>query len=165
MKFIKLKKKHPSLKLVLAGPVGHKGRKILNSMKHEDVTYLGYVTHQTKINLLTHTKIFAYPSLFEGFGFPALEAMMTKTPVVASWTTSLKEILGDNALLTHPHNHDELELAIDSILADQSLTNKLTEQGYAHAQTFTWNRCATQTAEILKNTTNKTQSSPLNPQS
>ncbi len=161
--FKNLKKKHTNLQLVIVGPLGFRGKEIIKKISHDDVIYLGYVTHKTKQNLLTHAKVFAYPSLFEGFGFPALEAMMMKTPVVASWTTSLKEILGSHTLLTNPYNHDELALAINSLLTDTILRNKLAESAHNHAQTFTWSRCANQTAQILKDTANKTQSSPLNP--
>jgi len=152
-KELKKNSQHKKLKLIIAGPLGHKGSEILKTAHsyhiQNDVTYMGYVSPQTKNNLLTHASVFVYPSLFEGFGFPPLEAMMARTPVVASWTTSLKEVLGSHALLTHPHKHSELSTAIHALLTQPELRQELVESAYTHAQTFTWRHCAQQTANTL----------------
>ena len=157
--FARLKKnpQHKDLQLIIAGPLGCKGRRIINTTKKLNIsastTYLGYVTQQAKNNLLEHAEIFVYPALFEGFGFPPLEAMIRNTPVIASWTTSLKEVLGTHALLTHPHKPDDITTAMETLLTDKAFTHQLTSDAYQHATTFTWQRCAQQTAHILKNIT------------
>lgn len=145
---------HTQLELKIIGPTGHRAQqtlKLINQLKIEkNVSYLGYVTEQQKHNLLANAHAFVYPSLFEGFGFPLLEAMSHGTPVITSWSSSLKEVCGNNALLINPYNYDELVDAIRAILEDEQLHTKLSQQGKQHAAQFTWNKCAQQTSDVLK---------------
>jgi glycosyltransferase involved in cell wall biosynthesis len=94
--------------------------------------------------------VFAYPSLYEGFGLPALEAMACGVPVVASNTSSLPEVVGEAGVLVDPLDVGELAAALDGLLADADRRDALREQGIARARTFTWTRAAEQTWDVYE---------------
>jgi len=91
---------------------------------------------------LAGAAVLAYPSLYEGFGFPPLQAMRTGVPVVATRAGSLPEVLGDGALLVSPGDHDDLAQALDACLTDGGVRDRLVEAGARRAEEFTWERCA-----------------------
>jgi glycosyltransferase involved in cell wall biosynthesis len=84
----------------------------------------------------------AYPSLYEGFGFPPLQAMRAGVPVVATRAGSLPEVLGDGACLVDPGDHEALVEALDACLADETLRARLIAAGAAWSARFSWERCA-----------------------
>jgi glycosyltransferase involved in cell wall biosynthesis len=92
---------------------------------------------------------FIYPSLYEGFGLPVLEAMSCGTPVITSNTTSLPEVAGDAGILVNPHNIEEIALAIKEILSDEQLRDNLRMKGLQRAQNFTWEKTALQVWHVL----------------
>jgi glycosyltransferase involved in cell wall biosynthesis len=94
--------------------------------------------------------IFVYPSLYEGFGMPVLEAMACGTPVVASNASSLPEVAGDAALLVDPSNVDSLKEAIDTLTRDTAKRGDLSQRGIARAATFSWTRTARETASVYR---------------
>jgi glycosyltransferase involved in cell wall biosynthesis len=92
--------------------------------------------------------VFVYPSLYEGFGMPPLEAMILGCPVITSNTSSLPEVVGDAALLVDPYDSSALAAAIDQVLTDRLLASTLRRRGQDRAQEFTWRRCAQETVAV-----------------
>jgi glycosyltransferase involved in cell wall biosynthesis len=106
----------------------------------------GYVPEADKAALLTGADVFAYPSRYEGFGLPVLEAMACGTPVVTTTGGSLPEIAGDAATLIEPGDDTALAAAIAKLASDQAARADAATRGLARAATFTWERCAELTA-------------------
>jgi len=94
--------------------------------------------------------VVAYPSLYEGFGFPPLEAMALGTPVVASDRGSLPEVLGGAASLVDPTDDGALGGALDAVLTNRDLRARLRQTGVAHARTYTWAKCADRTHDVYR---------------
>lgn len=92
--------------------------------------------------------VFVFPSLYEGFGFPVLEAMACGCPVICSNRTSLPEIAGDAAVYINGEDENELVTAIKRVLSNKQLQEKLRKKGYAQAKKFTWGKCAEETIQV-----------------
>ena len=110
--------------------------------------FTGYVAEEDLPALYSGAVAFVFPSLYEGFGLPALEAMACGTPVITSNTTSLPEVVGDAALLVDPTDPDKLCEAMSTILSDHSLREELRRKGLMRAAEFSWKRCAELTARV-----------------
>lgn len=108
----------------------------------ERVRFLGFAADEDLPAIYTLASCLAYPSFYEGFGLPILEAMACGTPVVASRTSSLPEVAGGAALLVDPHNVEELTEALDRVLHDEALRAEMRAAGRRQAQGFTWERAA-----------------------
>jgi glycosyltransferase involved in cell wall biosynthesis len=106
----------------------------------QDVRFFGFVPDRTLAALYRLASAFAFPSLYEGFGLPPLEAMACGTPVVTSRISSLPEVVGDAALLVDPYSVDEIALGIERILGDDALRAVLVERGRARVRDFSWKR-------------------------
>jgi alpha-1,3-rhamnosyl/mannosyltransferase len=91
-----------------------------------------------------------YPSFYEGFGFPALEAMLTRTPVVASNAGCLPEVLGDAALLVDPTDTRAFITAVESVLTNPEVRNGLIDRGRTRVKRYSWRRCADETVEVYR---------------
>lgn len=100
--------------------------------------------------LYSHAEVFVFPSIYEGFGMPVLEAMACGAPVITSNTTALPEVAGDAALLVNPEDTDELADAMVRVLNDSSLRAALREKGFRRAKQFTWERAARQTLAVYR---------------
>jgi len=100
--------------------------------------------------LYAHASMLVMPSLYEGFGFPVLEAMAVGTPVVCSDTSSLPEVAGDAAILFPPHDQEALASAIENVIQNRSLAEQLRRKGFEQARQFTWQRTAEQTIAIYR---------------
>lgn len=98
--------------------------------------------------------ILVYPSLYEGFGLPILEAMACGTPVVTSNVSSMPEVGGDAAIYVDPENEDQIKQSIEKILKDKELQKKLREKGIVQAKKFSWQKCADETAGLYKELVN-----------
>jgi glycosyltransferase involved in cell wall biosynthesis len=109
--------------------------------------FTGYVDDDALPELYAAARVFAYPSLYEGFGIPPLEAMACGTPVVASTAGALPEVLGDAALLVEPHDVDALSQALAAAAQDHG---ELRRRGLARAAEFTWARTAEQTWQVYQ---------------
>lgn len=118
-----------------------------SSAQHRSrLIFTGYVADEDLPALYSGAAAFVFPSLYEGFGLPALEAMVCGTPVITSNTTSLPEVVGDAALLVDPADPDQLRDAMATVLADPSLREELRRKGLERASQFSWKRCADLTA-------------------
>ena len=111
--------------------------------------FTGYVADEELAALYAAARVFAYPSLYEGFGIPPVEAMACGTPVVASTAGALPEVLGDAALLVDPYDEDQLTQALEAAANDQG---DLSRRGLLRAQQFNWARAAEQTWSVYRDT-------------
>jgi glycosyltransferase involved in cell wall biosynthesis len=109
----------------------------------------GYVSEANKAALLAGAEALVYPSRYEGFGFPVLEAMAAGTPVVTSDRSSLPEVAGPDSVLVDPESTDAIAAGIERVLTDGALQARLREAGPKRAASFTWERTARATAEVL----------------
>ena len=116
----------------------------------EDVILTGYVADEDLPALYRQASAFVYPSLFEGFGLPPLEAMACGTPVVTSDTSSLPEVTGDAALLIDPQRDDQIAGALLQIVNDPSLRSRLRAAGLEQAKRFTWREAAEKTLQLYR---------------
>jgi glycosyltransferase involved in cell wall biosynthesis len=110
--------------------------------------FTGFIPEEEKPSFFAACEIFVYPSLYEGFGLPVLEAMACGTPTITSNISSLPEVAGDAAVLIDPRNVDELAAAIRALLADQPMRQELRRRGIERSKQFTWENTASRTANI-----------------
>ncbi len=143
-----------NVKLVIAGSKGWLYKDIFkvakNSSVRNDIIFTGFIEDKDKSILYSNAELFVYPSFYEGFGFPPLEAMMYGTPVITSNFSSLPEAVGDAAIMVNPYNLDELAEAMKIVLADNKLKNLLVKKGFERVKKFNWKKCAEETLEVLK---------------
>jgi len=110
----------------------------------QEVRFFGFVPHETLAALYRMATVFAFPSLYEGFGLPPLEAMACGTPVVTSRISSLPEVVGDGALLVDPYSEDDIAQGIARVLDDEDLRARLVERGLERAASYSWARSVRQ---------------------
>jgi glycosyltransferase involved in cell wall biosynthesis len=115
---------------------------------HKHVRFLGFQTDQTLASLYRLAAVFVFPSLYEGFGLPPLEAMASGTPVVTSNVSSLPEVAGDAAVLVDPYDADAIRDGIKRVLTDPVLRQELRRKGLQRAREFSWERSVARTREI-----------------
>ena len=139
--------------LVLAGRRGWLAETIMQRATalglRDRVRLLGYVPDADLPALLSGALAFAFPSLYEGFGMPVLEAMACGTPVLTSTTSALPEVAGDAALLVDPTDTNALAAALARLATDAPLRTALRIRGLSRAAQFTWERCARETLAVL----------------
>ena len=116
----------------------------------EDVRFLGWVSAEELDNLYAAADCFVFPSLYEGFGFPVLEAMARGVPVATSGRASLAEVAGDAALVFDPEDEGSIADAIDTLLRDEALRERLRTAGRERASSFTWERAADLTVAVYR---------------
>ena len=114
------------------------------------IVMLGYVGERDKLALLSGAMLLAYPSLYEGFGFPVLEGFAAGVPVLTSNVSSLPEVAGDAAVLVDPDDIDAIAAGLSEIVADDDLRAVLSASGVARAARFTWEATARSTAAVLR---------------
>jgi glycosyltransferase involved in cell wall biosynthesis len=147
-----LRARWPRLELVLAGRPGWMAEPILAQAREQPdrVRILDYVPEADLAGLYSGAQVFVFPSLYEGFGFPVLEAMACGTPVVCSNTSSLPEVAGEAALTVDPADTGALAAAVGRVLDDPSLRAALVAKGKAQVQRFSWARAAAETMQVLE---------------
>ena len=116
----------------------------------EHVTFLGYVPDEDMPALYSGASVFAFPSLYEGFGLPVLEAMACGAPVVTSQGSATQEVAGDAALLVDPRDTSAIEHAIDQLISNRWLRSDLRSRGFERAKKFTWERAARDTLAVYQ---------------
>lgn len=140
------------LQLVLAGGWGWKSGEIRKCIASEPwVRHLGYVPREDLPALYRAAAVFAWPSVYEGFGLPVLEAMASGTPVITSHTSSLPELTRDAAILVNPYRADEITLALRELLSSPALQERLRRAGVEQAKNFSWAKAARKTQDVFKN--------------
>jgi len=148
----------PSLKtgakLVLAGKIDTRFldvRRLAERLNISDsVVQLGFVSENQLLALYKTACCFVFPSLYEGFGLPVLEAMAAGTPVITSRVSSLPEVAGDAALLVNPYDVDEIAEAMYKLFTDASFRDKLRQKGKERSKQFTWRKCAQKTLKVYE---------------
>ena len=145
-----------SLQLVIAGQKGWLYDEIFARVQalglEERVIFPGYVADKDKPALLSGALAYVFPSLYEGFGLPVLEAMACGTPVLTSNVSSLPEVAGEAALLVNPHQTAEIANGLTQLIRDASLRQQLVERGFRQIESFSWDKAAGQILEIIENT-------------
>ncbi|HTX86986.1 MAG TPA: glycosyltransferase family 1 protein [Candidatus Nanoarchaeia archaeon] len=139
--------------LVLAGSKGWKNKEIFQTIAQAKnksrIKAIGYVEKNERVALYNSAKIFAYPSFYEGFGLPVLEAMACGTPVIASDVSSLPEVAGDAALLVDPHDENSIGQALQLLMRDDKLRQLYSARGLNRAKNFSWQKSAGKYLKIL----------------
>ncbi len=152
--FAQLASSHPNLSLVLAGPSGWLAAPIHARVQNlglaHRVHFPGYIAEADKAALLSGARVFAFPSLYEGFGFPVLEAQACGVPVLTSNTTSLPEVAGDGALFVDPHDENAIAAGLSELLESTSLRQDVIQYGTENLARFSWEKTAHTVAELMK---------------
>jgi len=147
-----------NIDLILAGPKGYgfSAIKIMadKSKFFSQIKILGPVSDEQKKSLYANASVFVYPSFYEGFGFPPLEAMAFGVPVIASSSASLGEILGNAALLVQPYQTAELAAAISNILNNENLRKIYAQRGLDLVKRYQWKDAAEKLSVAFKNALN-----------
>ncbi|MBN1246169.1 MAG: glycosyltransferase family 4 protein [Anaerolineae bacterium] len=145
---------HPGLTLILAGPQGWFTEPIEARVRAlgltERISFPGYVATEDKAALISGARLFAYPSLHEGFGFPALEAQACGTPLLTSTTSSLPEVTGDGGVLVDPEQVDAIAGGLQRLLTDAELRERLIARGFENLRRFSWTKAARQVCDIIE---------------
>ncbi|MFZ2226191.1 MAG: glycosyltransferase family 1 protein [Candidatus Moraniibacteriota bacterium] len=142
-------------KLVIAGSNGWLDgeifREIANSKFKEKIILPGFISNEDKVYVYNLATLFVYPSFFEGFGFPPLEAMQCGVPVITSNNSSLPEICAEAGMLIDPDQPGEIARAMEQILENRALREKLIAVGLERAKQFSWEKTAKKTLKLLAN--------------
>src|SRR5579863_2266172 len=145
---------YPDLKLIIIGDdlSGNPDlrRTVIRSGVQNDVRFLGFIPIDVLRIFYDQAKIFVFPSLYEGFGLPPLEAMAHGTPVVTSNVSSLPEVVGDAAVLVNPENVFEIMRALHCVLMDRALRDRMKERGYQQATRFSWESSVRRILDIYR---------------
>ena len=136
--------------LVITGRIGWKSERIAARLRRPGIHHLDYVRASELEAVYQRAEVFVFPSLYEGFGFPLLEAMALGVPAIAARSSSLPEIGGDAALYFEPNDARELERLITSVIADPALRAEMIARGRARAAAFRWSDAAAKTLEVFR---------------
>lgn len=152
--FLKTQNNFEDLGLVIVGSPGWLYKNIYREAEASEykdkIIFKNYIKDEDRKFYYSLASVFVYPSFFEGFGFPPLEAMACGTPVVTSFNSSLPEVVGDGGILVDPNNLVDISMAVKSILVDPGLRKLLIKKGLERTQSFSWDRCARETLGVLK---------------
>jgi len=146
-----LRQQHP---LVIVGArgwlTGELERRLVPLERSGQIKRLGYVSQEDLPLIYSSAHAFVFPSLYEGFGLPVLEALASGTPTLTSNRSSLPEVAGDAALLVDPENVDTLTAGLERLLTDAEWRAQATERGLRQARQFSWERCVDETVAVYR---------------
>jgi glycosyltransferase involved in cell wall biosynthesis len=149
---LRAERRGEDLKLVVAGRMGWLYDDVFTTVKTlaltEEVIFTGFVGDEDLPDLYRGASMFIFPSLYEGFGLPILEAMASGVPVVTSDRASMPEVAGDAAILVDPHDPRAIAEAMAQVLAEDRLREALAQKGLERARRFTWDAVAQKTLEL-----------------
>jgi glycosyltransferase involved in cell wall biosynthesis len=150
---IKERSEFRSMRLVLAGQPGWLHKNVARAAKQspfrDQIIFRAQIENRDRVFLYNAARVFVFPSFFEGFGFPPLEAQASGTPVIASDRTSLPEILNNSAYLINPWRVDELAVKLTTLLSSPTEQKRLRVEGIKNARRFEWQKTAQATLSIL----------------
>jgi alpha-1,3-rhamnosyl/mannosyltransferase len=135
--------------LVIAGPEGWNSSSTMSRIR-QDANYLGYVAEAQMPGLVAGASLFVYPSLYEGFGFPVVQALAANVPVLTSRTSCLPEIGGDAAVYVDPSSPSEMAAQLARLLESPEERARLAQLGRARAEAYRWERCAKESLEFFR---------------
>ncbi len=148
--------------LILAGKRGYGYEdiriKILDSQFKNEIYEVGYITEEEKFSLLKNADIFLFPSLYEGFGLPVLEAQQAGVPIITADTSSLPEIAGEGAILVDPLSTEALAAAMEALVQNPEKRADIIEKATRNADRFDWAQCAREVAQLLLSPKNSSPS-------
>lgn len=143
-----------SCRLVIGGKIDPRRRKLYEAPGRlgvaDSVTFAGHIPDEDLPALYSMASIFVFPSLYEGFGFPPLEAMACGAPVVCSNSSSLPEVTGDAALMFDPLDTGDMARKMDEALSNTGLRSELKEKGFRRAAAFSWREAAVKTLKVYE---------------
>jgi len=155
--FAKLKNEFPEIKLVKVGVSGRSEKYRRNVMRKlgslgitQDVIFVDYTSELDLAYYYSSAKLLAYPSLYEGFGLPPLEAMACGCPVITSNTSSLPEVMGEAGIMVNPYDTDNLAQAMRQVLTNSELRDDMIRKGLKQSKKFSWEKTARQTMEVYE---------------
>jgi alpha-1,3-rhamnosyl/mannosyltransferase len=153
--FALIYEQEPLSKLILAGGVGLGGAQILeemaNSKVKEGISYEGFISNDRRSQLLSAATAFVYPSLYEGFGLPILEAMLASCPVITANFGACSEISNNHAWEVNVHEPEAIAQAMVYIVNNNKIAASKAKDAYDYSQGFTWEQCANNTFQVYKN--------------
>jgi glycosyltransferase involved in cell wall biosynthesis len=140
-----------NIPLVLASPVDRAIIKIAENYGKKHLIYFSkFIAEEHLPAVYSLTRLFVFPSTYEGFGLPPLEALACGVPVVVARSSSLPEVVGDNAIFTDPYDYQDIARALKIGIEDEELRNRLRKNGMQHARRFSWTEMTRQTLEIYE---------------
>ena len=146
------KRKNIPHKLVIVGGKGWRNETIFEAVRElnieSEIIFTSYVSDNELMMLYNECDVFVYPSLYEGFGLPPLEAMACGAPVITSNTSSLPEVVGNAGVMVNPDNTEELCEAIYAVVGNNSLSEKMRKKSLERAKLFSWEKSARQLLKI-----------------
>ncbi|MBM7558082.1 glycosyltransferase involved in cell wall biosynthesis [Halanaerobacter jeridensis] len=155
----KVKKYNKDIKLIIVGKRDDGYDEVFDIMEEhnleDNVSFTGFVSNEDLLLLYNAATAFVFPSLYEGFGLPPVEAMACGTPVVATNTSAVPEVVDDAAVKFNPYDVNEMAKSIIDVLDNKKLQQKLSKNGLKRAEKFSWKKTAKETLEVYKEVLNK----------
>jgi len=149
-----IRKSGLEIQLVIVGRMGWMQNNILEIIEKlnikRDVVFTGFIKDKDLPCLYNLAEVFVYPSLYEGFGLPVLEAIACGCPVITINTSSLPEVIGEAGILINPNNLNELINSIKKVLTDEKIKNKMINEGFFQAKKFSCQNCAKETLKVYE---------------
>jgi glycosyltransferase involved in cell wall biosynthesis len=136
--------------LVVVGRIGWKSEEFVSRLRARDVHHLDYLDPAELQEVYRKAEVFVFPSIYEGFGFPLLEAMAHGVPTIAAESSSLPEIAGDAAIYFDPRDSAQLESAISHVVENHEVRHALIARGHEQVAKFRWATAAERTLEVLQ---------------
>ncbi|MFH1612002.1 MAG: glycosyltransferase family 1 protein [bacterium] len=118
-------------------------------LKNDDIIITGYISEDQKWQLLQNADCFAFPSFYEGFGIPILEAQKVGCPILTSNVSSMPEVAGDGAVLVNPNNIEEICEGLYKIISDENFKKNLIKKGHENVENFSWLKCTKKTLQVI----------------